>query len=112
MFKKKKASIKFVGRKQSIYGLISTIIGGIGVLVLTGLFYTTTKSEGTTSTWIGLVGLVLLVVTLAGLITGVSSFKQKDIFYTLPITGIVLNGVLFVVLVILYFLGLSMMAAI
>lgn len=110
MFKKKKTSIKFVGRKQSIYGLISTIIGGASVVTLAALFYITTRSAGTTSTWIGLVGLLLLVLTLAGLITGVSGLKQKDIFYTLPVVGVALNGILFVGMVVLYFLGLSMLA--
>lgn len=112
MFKKKKAEIKFVGRKQSIYGLISTIIGGASAVALGILFYITTRSEGTTSVWLGLAGLLLLAITLAGLITGVSGFKQKDIFYTLPIVGVTLNGVLFLGMVILYFLGLSMMVAV
>ena len=109
MFKKKKASIKFVGRKQSVYGLISTIIGSVSAVVLGILFYITTSSGGSTSVWLGLVGLLLLVITLAGLVTGVSGFKQKDIFYTLPVIGVVLNGLLFLGMVILYFLGLSMM---
>ena len=53
--------------------------------------------------------LLLLVITLAGLVTVVSGFKQKDIFYTLPVIGVVVNGLLFLGMVILYFLGLSMM---
>lgn len=109
MFKKKKASIKFVGRKHSIYGLISTVIGSVSAVTLGILFYITTSSEGNTSVWLGLVGLLLLVITLAGLVTGVSGFKQKDIFYTLPVIGVIVNGLLFLGMVILYFLGLSMM---
>lgn len=111
MFKKKRASIKFVGRKQSLYGLISTVIGSAGLLSIAALFYVTTKSDGTTSTWVGLAGLAILVATLAGLIVGASSFKQKDIFYTLPIIGVVMNGIIFLGMVVLYFLGLSMMAS-
>jgi len=111
MFKKKKASIKFVGRKHSIYGLISTIIGGIALIALGVLVFITTGSQGTTNVWIGLAGLFLLGLSLAGLITGCNGFKQKDIFYTLPIIGAVLNGLIFIGMVVLYFFGLSMMAA-
>lgn len=106
--KKRKASIKFVGRKHSKYGLISTIIGGISSAILLSMIYVTIRSNGTTEVWLGLLGLLLLMVSLAGLILGVSGLKQKDIFYTLPILGVAINGVLFISMVVLYFLGLSM----
>ncbi len=109
MIKKKKATIKFVGRKQSIYGFISTVVGCVGVIALIVMISIATKTAGNASVWLGLGGLVLLAVALAGLLTGVSGFKQKDIFYALPIIGVVLNGVLFIGMVILYFFGLSIL---
>lgn len=110
MFRKKKASIKFVGRKQSIYGLISLIIAGVCIVGMGILLTFATKSGGTLSVWMGLIGLLILVVSLVGLLLGAASFKQKDIFYTLPVAGVILNGLLFLGMVVLYFLGLTMMA--
>lgn len=109
MFRKRKASIKFVGRKQSIYGLISTIIAGVCMIALGMLFVFATKSEGTLNIWMGLIGLLILVLSLIGLLLGTAGFKQKDIFYRFPIIGVIFNGILFVGMVVLYFLGLSMM---
>lgn len=111
MFRRKKASMKFVGRKHSVYGLISTIIGGIALIAFAAMVVVTTKSQGTTSVWVGLTGLLLLGLSLGGLITGCNGFKQKDIFYTLPVIGVVINGLMFIGMVVLYFFGLSMMAA-
>lgn len=106
MLKRKKASIKFVGRKQSIYGLISTIIGGVGVVTLGVLFYIATKAKGMASLWMGLVGILLLGLSIAGFIVGTRGLKQKDVFYGLPIVGTASNGVLLIGMVVLYFLGL------
>lgn len=109
MFFKRKVKIKFAGRKHSLQGLISTILGAVGILGIGILIYISTYLKGNSNVWTGFFGLFVFAVTLTGLIIGVLGFKQKDIYYTLPILGTVLNGMVFLGTVILYFLGLSMM---
>lgn len=109
MMKKKKAKMKFVGRKHSLYGLISTLFGAVNLISLIVLIVITTNSAGATGIWLGLIGILLLIMSLVGGLIAVVGFRQKDIFYTLPIIGITSNGILFLSYVVLYFLGLSNM---
>ena len=107
--RKRKSKMKFIGRKHSLYGMISSVLGGVNLLLFILLIVITTNSAGTTGVWLGLAGLLLLVISLAGALLGVAGFKQKDVFYRFPIIGVTTNGVLFLCYVILYFFGLSNM---
>ena len=107
--RKRKSKMKFIGRKHSFYGIISSVLGGVNLSLFVLLIVVTTNSSGTTGIWLGLAGLLLLAISLAGALLGAAGFKQKDVFYRFPVIGVTVNGVLFLCYVILYFFGLSNM---
>lgn len=106
MVKRKKEVFKFSGRNHSIWGLISVIIGGITLLALIILSVISSLSGGNGGLILGIIGMVLFVMSIAGFILGIKSCREKEIFYTAPVVGMVLNGFLFIVFFALYMVGI------
>ena len=106
MVKRKKEVYKFSGRNHSIRGLISVIIGGITLLALIILSVISSLSGGNGGLILGIIGMVLFIMSIAGFILGIKSCREKEIFYTAPVVGMVLNGFLFIVFFALYMVGI------
>jgi uncharacterized protein DUF6142 len=49
---------------------------------------------------------VLFILSIVGFVLGVKGYKEKEIYYQAPILGLLINGLLLVFLIILYFMGL------
>ena len=103
--KRRKESIKFSGRSHSIKGMISFAIGLIIILTLLVLVFISSLSSGNGGIQYGFIGLVLAFIAIYGFALGIKACKEKEIFYTAPISGLVINGLLIVVFIILYLVG-------
>lgn len=106
MFKRKKEIFKFSGRSHSVRGLISVIIGGTVLAVFLALSVISSLSGGNGSLILGIIGMVLFVMSIAGFILGIKSCREKEIFYTAPVVGMVLNGFLSILFFGLYMVGI------
>lgn len=106
MFKKRKDVFKFTGRSHSVKGIAAAVIGGIGVISLLVLFILSSVYRGDGSILLGAAGMIVFALTITGFILGVRACTEKEIYYTAPITGMVINGILSIVLFILYITGL------
>lgn len=106
MVKRKKEVFKFSGRKHSIRGLISVIFGGITLIALILLSVISSLSGGYGGLILGIIGMVLFVISITGFILGIKSCREKEIFYTAPVVGMVLNGFLSIVFFVLYMIGI------
>lgn len=106
MLKKRKEVFKFTGRSHSVKGIAAAAIGGLGTAGLLVLFILSSVYRGEGSILLGAAGMVVFVLTITGFILGVRACMEKEIYYTAPITGMVINGILSIVLFILYITGL------
>lgn len=106
MFKKRKEVYKFTGRSHSIKGIVSAVIGCISVVSLLVLFIFSGIYKGNGSIFLGAMGMLLFVLTVTGFILGVKACTEKEIYYTAPIAGMAVNGILSILLFILYITGL------
>jgi hypothetical protein len=105
MLKRKKDIIHFSGRVHTKKGIISAAIGiavAVGFIIISII---SSASNGNGGMILGFMGLLLLGMSIFGFVLSYKSFKQKDIFYRFPIIGITLNGLMTVVLLIIYILG-------
>lgn len=100
--------IHFSGRRHGRLGIISTIIGVMVVLGFITISIISSSDIGEGSLTIGIIGLLLMVIAIFGFVISYKAFKEKDIFYSLPIIGSLLNGIMIVVLLILYILGIGL----
>lgn len=104
--RKKKDDYKFSDKSHPIQGIIGFCLGIVVLVSLCILFYISSKSDGNAGLWISLVGIALLFIDIVGFIFSVKGFSRKDIYYRLPISGIMLNGGLFIIFLLLYIVGL------
>lgn len=102
---KKKERLQFSGRRHTHIGIWSAVIGildliGFIVVSIVSSFY---GGEG--GLILGVVGLLLFALALIGFILSCKAIRQRDVYYRFPIMGITLNGIMMIILMILYILG-------
>ncbi|BCJ93449.1 hypothetical protein acsn021_10180 [Anaerocolumna cellulosilytica] len=108
MLKHKKEIFKFSGRSHSVKGIVSVILGTASLLFFILLAVISSISHGNGGMAIGILGIILLVVSISGFILGIKACIEKEIYYTAPIIGMVMNGLLFLGLFLLYIVGIFM----
>ncbi len=107
IFKKEKSSLHFTGKRVSGLGIGATVMGAIGWLVFLALSIYSASMDGQAETFVGLIGLLDAVLSLVGVIVSYRALQERDIYYVMPIIGIILNGLLFVLYFSLYFMGIA-----
>jgi len=109
MFKKHKKEIfKFSGRSHSVKGIASIILGIVSLLTLILLSVISSISHGNGGMVIGILGIALLIAAVSGFILGIKACREKEIYYTAPVTGMIMNGLLSLGLFLLYIVGIFM----
>lgn len=104
--RRKKDSFRFTGRKHSKKGITSCIIGIFTVVLLIVLAAISGSMEGQGTQTLGAVAIIGFFLSIIGFISAISSIKQRDIYMAAPITGIVSNGIMFIIYMSLYIIGL------
>ncbi len=104
--KEEKTKLKFQGRKRSKRGMASMILATAALLCLITAAVLSGMAKGAGGVMLGYIGIAAFVVAVVGLVLGLRSLKEPDILYFQPIFGIVLNGLLALVLISLYLIGL------
>ena len=104
--KKDKDMIHFSGRRHTRGGIGSTIMGLIVLVSFIIISIVSASYKGDAGMVVGVIGLLIFVLAILGFVTSVKAFKEQDIFYRFPIIGAVLNGLMIIILFILYILAL------
>lgn len=109
VMKEKKSSLHFSGRTHSKKGIGSVVIGGIAWSVFFALCIYSVMQKGQAELVIGVIGIFDAFFTLTGAGFAWKGFQEPEVYYTLPIIGILLNGSLFVLYFALYFMGIAIL---
>ena len=104
-FGHKKEMIHFSGRRHTKTGIISTILGAVCLAGFLVISLISGAEGGKGGFWLGVVGILLLLLAVYGFVLSYKSFKKKDIFYLYPILGAVLNGFMMVLFIVLFLVG-------
>lgn len=105
--KEKKSSLRFSGRKHSRNGVISCVISGIAWCIFLALSVYSSGKEGKAELFVGGLGLLDAVFAGTGMWLAWKGMQQKDVYYVTSIVGMAINGALFIVFFILYFMGVA-----
>lgn len=103
---KDKEMIHFSGRRHTKMGIASAVIGIVAVLGFIALSVASGLAGGKGGSVLGLLGILLFALSVTGFILSYKACKKKDIFYSFPIIGAVLNGLMTILFMIIYLLGL------
>lgn len=87
----RKSGYIFTDKKNPRWGIMSTLLGLIAVLSVAAAVYFTYLENGAAPMQYGMVILLSVIYSMIGMVLGVRSLLEKDIFKLFPIMGIVLN---------------------
>lgn len=102
----RKRKLKFSDKKHSVKGIIALIISIMSIILLLVLFYLSALSSGDGGLLLGTIGILILIFSVIGFILAYQGYKEKDVYYHGPVAGIILNGIMFLILFIIYIVGL------
>ena len=113
--KKRKLNIKILKRKRDRYvftdkkhpekGIMSFVLGVISVCSICYSVYMSYKNGGEALGSYGAAVMLCMIYSVAGLILGIISRLEKDIFKFFPNAGITLNGISLLCMGILLYLA-------
>ncbi|NLJ97606.1 MAG: hypothetical protein GX321_10700 [Clostridiales bacterium] len=97
--------MQFSGRRHTHIGILSAVIGILVVIGFIALCLVSGFYGGEAGIIIGIVGILLFLIALIGFVLSCKAVRQFDIYYRFPVIGITLNGVMMIILMIIYILG-------
>ena len=101
----KKMMYSFAEKKNSVNGIIATIMGAVSLLFLLAMIYTSYYMRGDAGLYAGAFGVCGILFALVGFILGFICFSEKNIKYKYPKIGSVLCGIVFAIWLGLYLIG-------
>jgi ABC-type transport system involved in cytochrome c biogenesis permease subunit len=103
---KKHRVYKFSDKRHPIIGVISVILAVSSFITIMILFLVSSQQQGNSGIMIGLIGILAFFLSVLGLILAVISAREKEIHYTFPIIGMGFNGILMIIYMIIYVVGI------
>lgn len=101
-----KRSYKFTDKKHTKQGMVSTLLGVTGVaLLIAGVITAYRMAEGAGSVT-ALMGFLSMAFSVIGFLLGARGFQEEDVYYFFSRIGIGLNGVLFILWVLIFVAGM------
>lgn len=92
----RKTMYSFEEKRHPFNGIVSTILGIIGLLILLGTIYASYYNRGDAGIYAGAFGITGMLFSLTGFILGIKSFSEKNIKYRYPKIGSIMSGIAFV----------------
>jgi len=86
-----KRNFIFTNKKHSHRAIMSVILGSISIISLLIVVYMTYKRDGDATVGYGVTGLLATLFSVAGLVLGVITVRDKNYYRIFPWLGIVLN---------------------
>ena len=105
--KEKKRTLRFSNRRHAQGGIISMVMAAIGWIIFVTLCIYSSSTGGNAAEVAGILGIFDTIVAVIGIINAYHGFHEREVSYTMPMLGIVLNGSLFVIYFILYLMGIA-----
>ncbi len=99
---------KFSDKSPTLGGTISTIMGVVALLTFVWGVFIAFRARGNAGAEVATYALVASVMSLVGLIIGLISFKEDDKFYLLSKIGSLLCGILLVVMIAIFLMGMGL----
>ena len=97
---------KFTDKKHTRQGMVSVATGVVSMFLLVITLTMAYRSSGNGSAWMGLWGALGLLSTVLGILLAVKGFQEEDVYYLFSQIGVVLNGLFFILWVLIFILGM------
>lgn len=103
---KRKYKYSFVKKEDTEDGFASVVYAGISLVIFIIAACISFLFEGNAGSWIGVLGLMAVLFSVVGFLTGLKSFKERDKNYRFSAIGSLANGVILVGWLALFLIGI------
>lgn len=94
-----------IDQYQSVQGLVSICLGAAVFVLLLVLFAVSYVQKGNAGSWIGVLGLLLFVTSIAGIVLAITGLRDPEARKGRSVIGLSVNIVMFISLAVLYIMG-------
>ena len=101
-----KRSYKFTAKKHTKQGMASSALALLALILLVLGLVLSFRKAGKAGAAAGLVGFASMAASFAGFVFGVRGFHEEDVYYFFSQIGVVLNGILFILWVLIFVAGM------
>lgn len=101
----KRRKIQFTDKKHPFIGIVSMLIAVLSLVFIIALFVCSSMEKGRGGIHYGYLGILNLVLSAVGFVLSLRCYKKEEIYMTCPAIGSVLNGLIIILYLILYFQG-------
>lgn len=101
----KRRKIQFTDKKHPFAGIVSMLIAYISLIFMAALCISSGMERGHGGILYGYLGIVNLILSSIGFILSLRCYKKEDVYMTTPAIGSLLNGIIIILCLILYFQG-------
>ena len=99
-------SYKFTDKKHTKQGILSTVMGIISLLLLSAGVWMAYQMSGNAGSVTGLLGLLSMLIAAVGFFLALQGFHEEDAYYLFSQVGLLLNGLLFILWVLIFVVGM------
>ena len=104
--KEKRKNMKFSGRKQSKNGVVALFLAIFSIVGFIALCVWSVYLEGMAPILIGSIALTLAFFSFMAFVFAIQGLKEKEVYYGIPVVGVLLSGIQFVLFFCVYMIGL------
>lgn len=97
---------KFSTKKHSVGGVISSIMFVVALALFIWAVSVSFQAQGKGGSVVGEIAFTSFAVSVFGCIIGLLSYKETDRYYTFSFIGALFNGILMVIMFMLFVVGL------
>lgn len=106
--KKWRKNSMFSERKEHpLVAVVSVCMAAAALISLFLLVFLSFASDGKSGVWTGGIGMLMLIVTTAGLTGSLFSFRKPEISWKYPMIGSIGNGILMILYGMIYISGIG-----
>lgn len=101
-----KRSYKFTDKKHTRQGMVSSFLGFTALVLLVAGLLMAYRRFGTAGPYVGLMGFLSLIFSMMGFVFGIRGFQEEEVYYLFSKIGVGLNGVLFILWMLIFIAGM------
>lgn len=97
---------KFTDKRHTKLGIFSTVLGMIALLLLSAGIWMAYEMSGNAGSVTGLLGLLSMLIAAIGFFMALQGFHEEEAYYLFSQIGLLLNGILFILWVLIFVVGM------
>jgi len=95
----------FTNKDNALKGIMSTILGVIGIITLVLVIYYSFKQKGIVSDRSAAAALLITAFSLTGIVLAAIGLFEKEKFHLFPALGLILNAITIGIISLIIYLG-------